>query len=454
MKFINKIKRFFIDFASTFKNGNIWTKLSYFIQGTSSFKYKQYHRGIIYLGSQIMYWIYMFTSGFHYLSKLNNLGDQTQCEVWNPDLEIFEIIQGDNSMLILLFGVATIFLTTGALLLYFINVSNARENEEVIKEGKEVNGLKDDLRNMVDKNFHRTTLSLPIVTISAFIIIPMVFMMLIAFTNYDRHHQPPGHLFTWVGFENFANLFGQNSQMTKTFIYLLIWTLIWAVVATFANFILGLILSLIINQKGIKFKSYWRTMFVVTIAVPQFVSLLVVANLLSNTGSVNTFLQVLGFDMIPFLTDGTTAKFTVIIVNLWVGIPFTMLSTTGILMNIPKDLYEAATIDGASKIQQFTKITMPYMLHVMTPYLITTFIGNINNFNVIYLLTGDSLATLDLYKASEVDLLVTWLFKLTQTEQEYGLASCIGIMIFAVTAVLSLVVFNKSGAIKREDELK
>lgn len=454
MKFINKIKQFFIDLVSTFKSGSIWTKLSYLIQGTSCFKNNQYHRGLIYLGGQIMYWIYMIHSGFHYLFQLDNLGDNVQHEVWNPDLEIWEIIHGDNSMLILLFGVATIFVTIGSLMLYFVNIFNARENDKLLNEGKKINGFKDDLKDMTDKNFHKTTLFLPVITITTFIIIPMVFMVLIAFTNYDRNHQPPGNLFTWIGFENFANLFGQNSQMTKTFIYLLVWTLIWAVVATFANFLLGLILSLIINQTGIKFKSYWRTMFVVTIAVPQFVSLLVVANLLSNTGAVNTFLELLGFEMIPFLTNGTTAKFTVILVNLWVGIPFTMLSTTGILMNIPKDLYEAATIDGASRVQQFTKITMPFMFHVMTPYLITTFIGNINNFNVIYLLIGDSLSTLELYKASEVDLLVTWLFKLTQTEQEYGLASCVGILIFAITAVFSLIVFNKSGALQREDELK
>lgn len=74
-------------------------------------------------------------------------------------------------------------------------------------------------------------------------------------------------------------------------------------------------------------------------------------------------------------------------VNLWVGVPYTMLQVTGILQNIPADLYEAARVDGANAVVQFFKITLPYMLFVTTPYLITQFIGNINNFNVIYLLT-------------------------------------------------------------------
>ena len=81
------------------------------------------------------------------------------------------------------------------------------------------------------------------------------------------------------------------------------------------------------------------------------------------------------------------AKYTVIAVNLWVGIPYTMLITSGILMNIPADLYESAKIDGASPIQQFINITLPYMLHVTTLFNYAV-CGNINNFNVIYLLTG------------------------------------------------------------------
>ena len=84
---------------------------------------------------------------------------------------------------------------------------------------------------------------------------------------------------------------------------------------------------------------------------------------------------------------------TVIIVDLWIGIPYTMLIVSGILMNIPEDLYEAARIDGASPFVMFTKITMPYVLFVTTPYLITQLVGNINNFNVIYFLTGGTPAT-------------------------------------------------------------
>ena len=88
---------------------------------------------------------------------------------------------------------------------------------------------------------------------------------------------------------------------------------------------------------------------------------------------------------LPFFTNATWARITVIVVNLWVGIPYTILQVTGILKNIPMELYEAADVDGANGFAKFTNITMPYMFFVTTPYLITTFTANVNNFNIVVL---------------------------------------------------------------------
>ena len=123
------------------------------------------------------------------------------------------------------------------------------------------------------------------------------------------------------------------------------------------------------------------------------------------------------------------------------------MQTTGVLQNIPSELYESARIDGAGKVTIFFKITLPYMLFVTTPYLITQFIGNINNFNVIYLLTQDVYTTTNQAMASsqakEVDLLVTCLFRLTQDYYNYKMASAIGIIVFIICAVFTLVAFNR-----------
>ena len=144
---------------------------------------------------------------------------------------------------------------------------------------------------------------------------------------------------------------------------------------------------------------------------------------------------------------------TVIVINVWVGIPYTVMSVTGILKNIPAEQYEAARIDGANAVQQFANITLPYMFFVMTPTLITTFTSNINNFNVIYLLSkGDPTYVGD--TAGQTDLLVTWLYKLTVDKQQYNLAAVIGIMTFLILAFVSLVTYRNSASYKDEGAFK
>ncbi len=144
------------------------------------------------------------------------------------------------------------------------------------------------------------------------------------------------------------------------------------------------------------------------------------------------------------------AKFMVIIINMWVGIPYTMLMTSGILMNIPADLYEAARVDGASTAKMFFKITLPYIIFVTTPYLISRFVGNINSFNSIFLLTGGGPAYTG-YQAGGTDLLVTWLYKVTIDQDSYNTSAVIGIFTFLITATITLVTYRQSKAYNEED---
>jgi arabinogalactan oligomer/maltooligosaccharide transport system permease protein len=136
-----------------------------------------------------------------------------------------------------------------------------------------------------------------------------------------------------------------------------------------------------------------------------------------------------------------------------------MLIATGILMNIPADLYESSRIDGANAWQQYTKITLPYMLFITGPYLLTSFTSNMNNFNVIFLLTGgapiNAAASGAAGSVGFTDLLITWLFKITMgAESQYYLASVIGILVFLVVAGISLVVYNVLPSIKNEEDFQ
>lgn len=117
-------------------------------------------------------------------------------------------------------------------------------------------------------------------------------------------------------------------------------------------------------------------------------------------------------------------------------------------MNLPSEQIEAAEIDGASKFQIFKSITFPQILLIMMPSLIQQFIGNINNFNVIYLLTGGGPTNSQFYQAGSTDLLVTWLYKLTMNAADYNLASVIGIFIFAISAIFSLLAYTHTASYK------
>ena len=132
-----------------------------------------------------------------------------------------------------------------------------------------------------------------------------------------------------------------------------------------------------------------------------------------------------------------------------------MLIVTGLLMNIPAELYESARIDGANAFQTFRKITLPYMLFVTGPFLLTQFIGNLNNFNVIFLLNQGKPQSMNLTNnAGATDLLVTWLYKMTINDSNYKIAAVIGIMVFVVLAVINLVVYNLIPSVKNEEDFQ
>lgn len=434
--------------------GDWATRVSFVIMGFYGFVRGQIGRGLCFLTVQVLYLWYLLSSGIGYLSKFSTLGTQTQERVYDEANGIYIYTSGDNSMEILLFGTVTILLTVAFVLLWVTSVRAAYRACRSRRSGTPLPTSADDLRSLHGKNYHAALLTAPCLLVGVFTLLPLIFMVLMAFTNYDKSHQPPGHLFTWVGWENFGNMFGGNEKISHTFLHLLGWTLVWAFFATFTNYILGMILALLINKKGIRFKKMWRLIFILTIAVPQFVTLMLMSQLLHDQGAVNVLLKTLGWttESVGFLTDATLARVSVIVVNMWIGIPYSMLITSGILMNIPEDLYEAARMDGANAAQTFFRITLPYMLFVTTPYLITQFVGNINNFNVIYLLTGGGPLTLDYYQAGKTDLLVTWLYKQTVEEQNYNLAAVISIVVFVITAVLSIVVYNNSAATQKEEQ--
>ena len=432
--------------------GDATTKLSAIFMGLGIAAHKQVVKGAIVFLIEIAYILFMIRTGAQCLSGLPGLGENEQGKVWNDALGVYEYTQGDNSVLILLYGVATLVVTAAFVLLWVLQLQKSYALQCDIANNKPVMNFREEIKSLLHQNVHITLMSLPVLGILLFNVVPLIFMISMAFTNYSKegNHEI---LFDWVGLVNFGRVLNINGNIGKQFWHVLAWTVVWAFFATFLNYIMGMILALIINRKDTRIKGFWRFIFVLSIAVPQFVSLLIMRTMLQRQGAVNVILQNLGLvdSPLPFWENATWARVTVIIINLWVGIPYTMLQVTGILQNIPADLYEAAKVDGAGPVVTFFKITLPYTLFVTAPYLITSFTGNINNFNVIYLLSGGG-PTYVGDTAGQTDLLVTWLYKLTIDQKYYNIGAVIGIFTFVVLSIVALVTYRNTGSYKNEEE--
>ena len=176
----------------------------------------------------------------------------------------------------------------------------------------------------------------------------------------------------------------------------------------------------------------------------------------SQSGPINYYLDQAGLMRIFFLTNDASAKWWArsigLFVNIWISTPSIMLMATGILSNIDTNLYEAASLDGASGFAQFRKITLPFVVFSTTPVLISQFVGNFNNFGIFFFLREGVISNYaDYFLASDTDLLINWLYKLSVDNNYYSIGAAISLIIFLITASLSLMVYVRSAAYKQED---
>lgn len=455
MKKKAKSKQFSTEYTmkNAIKGGSPIVYLSAIIFGLGCLVRGQIVKGLLYLAAEVLIVRFMFTEGLGNLAKLVTLGEMEQQKVWNEAKSIYEYVDGDRSLIILLVGIVTLAVMLFAVLLLRSSVKSAYKVELLYKSKKPVPSLRDEVKELFNKNLHSTLLSLPVIGVLAFTVLPLIFMISMAFTNYSVQNNKLV-LFDWVGLDNFKKITSMGSSLGQTFWPVLGWTLCWAVIATFSNYILGMLLSIFINWKEIRSKKFWRFCFVLTVAVPHFVTLLIIRQMLQPEGAVNILLRNLGIigmkDSMPFFTDTMWARVAVIVINIWVGVPYVLLQVTGILQNIPQELYDSARVDGAGPVMTFRKITLPYMLFVTTPYLITTFTGNVNNFNVIFL-TSQGYPRAVESTAGKTDLLITWLYKLTIENQYFDVGAVIGIMTFVTLGIVSLITFRFSGSYKNEE---
>lgn len=420
-------------------------KASLLIMGLGQILYGQYIKGVLYMLALLGILTYMGFYGLRDIAGFFTLGT-VEGDPWLGTV-------GDDSVMMMLRGIFAVIVVLILVFLYASNVSDVLEIQRRKEKGILLPSFVKSVPIYMDKKFYKVALVLPILGVAVFNVLPIVFMILIAFTNYGGDIVPP-KLVDWIGMGNFQKILALG-ELRETFFKILGWNLVWAVAATALNYFGGLGLALLMNKKCIKGKAFWRAFPILAYALPGFITLLAFKFMFSYGGPVNYYITLGGGDAIGFLDidAGIKAKVIGLLVNAWISIPSSMLLATGILSNMNTDLYEAASIDGATKWKQFIKITLPFVVFSTTPVLITSFVGNFNNFGIFYFLRG-GLYCDGYFLASDTDLLINWLYNLSIDNNYYGIGAAISLIIFVITSIFSLSVYVRSSAYKKEDTFR
>ncbi|MEA4884171.1 MAG: sugar ABC transporter permease [Clostridia bacterium] len=279
------------------------------------------------------------------------------------------------------------------------------------------------------------------VAVMALIIYPFGFNMYLAFSNMSMYRFKEFSVGLSYGLQNFLDVFRHPVLQNVTFFQLLWRTVCWTTVNVFFHVLGGLFLAILLNRP-MRGKAVYRTLLVVPWAIPQVIAALAwKGEFHYQYGFANIMLQRLGLAPIRWLSDPRWAFIAVILVNIWLGIPFMMVIILGGLQSISSEYYDAAQIDGASGWQQFRSVTMPLLQPVLTPAVILGIVWTFNNFNVIYLITKGG-------PMEGTDILVTSLYKAVFEFYRYGFGAAYAAVIFIILLVFAAIYLRVTGGFK------
>ncbi|RJU98177.1 MAG: extracellular solute-binding protein [Candidatus Poseidoniales archaeon] len=240
----------------------------------------------------------------------------------------------------------------------------------------------------------------------------------------------------FVGLANFIEVFSASGFLRVT-----LFTLVWTLVNVSAHIGLGLFLAMVLQSGAVRGTTAYRTVLLLPWAIPSYISVLVWKGMFQPEGLVN---DVLGTNL-HFLADPTGAQFVVIFVNIWLGVPFMMMSLSGALQALPSDMYEAAKLDGVGAWDTFRHLTLPNLKSALVPLSLLGFIWTFNMFNVIYLLTDGGP---DLYfgQPGQTDILITYVYDVAFRDGAYGVAAAWSVIIFLMLLAFSWSYMKRTNA--------
>lgn len=439
-------------FSSTILSCFVWGSGQYFIG-------KQKIKGFLFFAMQVLllgielgtgYWFNYFAGEIENF-QIRLYGGYFTKGIWGfITLGTVPGVYGDHSTMLLINGIISALTLLLFLAVYIWNIIDAYHTGKEIDHTHSYLSSHDYGKKLYKRLFPYIVLT-PVILILAFIILmPIIFSILTAFTNYNNSHLPPANLVSWVGLENFSKIF-TVPIWTQTFLSVLVWTITWAICATFSTYFMGLFQALLLNSKCVKYKSFFRAIYILPWAIPGMISLMVFRNLLNGQfGPLNQFLIDIGLisERIPFLTDPVIAKLSIITVNLWLGFPAFMVMLLGVMSNQDPALYEAAEIDGANKFIVFWRIKFPLLVKATAPLVIMNLASNFNAFGSIYFLTGGGPANSSYQFAGDTDILISWIYKLTLDQRMYNMAAVMNILIFIFIGSVSFWNFRRTTSFK------
>ena len=354
----------------------------------------------------------------------------------------------DKSIFLLAEGLVALIVIGFGLLFYYLNIRDAYKNGELRDNELPVNSIRESYQALLREGYPYLMSSPAFFLLVFSVIFPILFSIALAFTNYDLYHSAPANLADWVGLETFKKIFTVDIWRS-TFFNVLGWTVIWTLIASTLQVSIGIFLAVLVHQKELRLKKFFRTILILPWAVPGFVTILVFSGMFNDSfGAINhSILNFFQISPIPWLTSANWTRLALLLIQGWLGFPYIFIVTTGTLQSIPDDLYEAATIDGASALQKFRRITLPLLLYAMAPILITQYTFNFNNFNIIYLFNSGGPAVPG-STAGGTDILVSWIYKLTMQNSQYALAAALTILLSIVVIAIALWQFRRTNSFK------
>lgn len=355
----------------------------------------------------------------------------------------------DDSRVFLVEGILALILTVIVVLLYAANLKDAHRDAVKLQEGQRIPSMRAAFQGTWEQGFPYFIVVPSFLLLAMIVIFPLIFMISLAFTDFNLYNSPPAKLLHWVGIENFKALFTEEIWSRSLF-SVFSWTVVWTLVATTLTIALGFFLAILLNDARVRFKKVIRTVLILPWAVPSFMTAIIFSAMFNeNFGAINKEIFSHFGVLIPWLTDPFWARVAIIFVQVWLGFPYIFTLFTGVLQSVSRDWYEAADVDGGTRWQKLRYITFPHVMYATAPLLIMQYSYNFNNFNIIYLFNKGG-PPIPGQNAGATDILISWVYTLTFQQNNYKMAAAISIIMGLIVAMFALYQFRRSRSFKEE----